>query len=214
MNRDISSLRENYDRGYLLKADVDANPYAQFKEWLENALESKVLEANAMTLSTVNALYRPSSRIILLKDIDEDGFVFYTNYTSRKAEELAQNPFAALNFLWLEVQRQVRIEGEISKISHERSEAYFHSRPYGSQIGALTSSQSSNITDRSGLEERYAALYKKHEAEGKAPMPESWGGYKLEADYFEFWQGRTSRLHDRIEYVKTAEKWQINRLAP
>jgi pyridoxamine 5'-phosphate oxidase len=214
MNRDISNMRENYDRGFLLEGDVHQSPYVQFKTWLEEALQSNVLEANAMTLSTVDKAGRPSSRIVLLKDIDDDGFVFYTNYSSRKAKDLEVNKFAALSFLWLEVQRQVRVEGTVSKVSRERSEAYFNSRPYGSQIGALSSSQSNVIEDRKILEDRYAELYSKYEKEGKAPIPDTWGGYKLKADYFEFWQGRTSRLHDRIEYVMIDGDWKTNRLEP
>jgi pyridoxamine-phosphate oxidase len=214
MNRDISNMRQNYEWGYLLETEVVADPYDQFKKWLKDALESNVLEANAMTLSTVSKTGRPSSRIVLIKDIDEDGFVFYTNYSSRKAMELDVNPFAALNFLWKEIERQVRIEGKVSKVSRERSEAYFHSRPFESQVGALSSSQSDIISDRSILEQRYQDLYEKYEDEGKVPLPEDWGGYKLEADYFEFWQGRASRLHDRLEYVKSGDGWKINRLEP
>lgn len=214
MNRDISKMREDYKWGFLLETDVMSNPYDQFRIWLTDALEFQVLEANAMTLSTVNHESKPSSRILLLKDVDDDGFVFYTNYSSRKAKDLSQNPFASLNFLWKEIERQVRIEGRVSKISEERSEAYFHSRPFESQVGALSSSQSSIISDRSILEDRYHLIYEKYKKEGRVPLPKEWGGYKLEADYFEFWQGRTSRMHDRIEYVKQGEEWEISRLAP
>lgn len=214
MNRDIANMRENYEWGYLLEGDIHSNPYDQFRHWLQDALNSKVLEANAMTLSTINKDNRPSSRIVLLKDIDDDGFVFYTNYSSRKAQDLENNPFAGLNFLWKEIERQVRIEGKVSKVSRERSEKYFHSRPFESQIGALTSSQSDVIDKRAELDERYETLYAKYEKEGRAPLPDYWGGYKLEADYFEFWQGRRSRLHDRIRYELRDNKWHTARLEP
>lgn len=207
-------MRENYKKGFLLEDQVPQDPIVLFQEWLHEAINSDVLEANAMNLATVNKDGRPSSRIVLLKEVMEGGFVFYTNYSSRKAQEMQERPFAAINFLWLELERQVRIEGVISKVSRAQSEEYFHSRPYGSQIGSLTSHQSKTISDRALLEKRYEANYKKYEAEGKAPLPEDWGGYVLKPDYFEFWQGRESRLHDRITYEFSDEKWIINRLEP
>lgn len=214
MNKDLSNMRENYQWGHLLIEEVDDNPYAQFKLWLDAAVDSNLLEANAMNLSTSNANGRPSSRIVLLKEIEEDGFIFYTNYESRKSKDLSEQPFAALNFLWKEIERQVRIEGLVEKISRSKSEAYFHSRPYGSQIGAITSNQSKGILDRKELENRYQENYEKYKFEGKVPLPANWGGYKLKADYFEFWQGRERRLHDRISYRLVDNLWQKERLEP
>jgi len=214
MNRDLSGMRENYKWGNLLIEQVEENPYDQFRLWLEDALNSKVVEANAMNLATVNDEGRPSSRIVLLKEIDDDGFLFYTNYESRKSQELDSHPFAALNFLWKDIERQVRIEGKVSRISRERSEAYFHSRPYGSQIGAISSKQSNIVEGREILEQRYKDNFSKYEKAGRAPLPENWGGFKVEADYFEFWQGRESRLHDRIVYKLSDGKWRIDRLEP
>ena len=214
MNRDLSRMRESYKQGNLLVDQVDPNPYDQFRAWLDDAVVANVLEVNAMNLATVNAENRPSSRIVLLKEIDDDGFIFYTNYNSRKSADLNHLPHAALNFLWKEIERQVRIEGSVSKISRKRSEAYFHTRPYGSQIGAISSNQSNAVEDRIQLEQRYQDNYSKYKSAGKAPMPENWGGFKLEADYFEFWQGRESRLHDRIAYGLIENSWEIKRLEP
>ncbi|MCL4110062.1 UNVERIFIED_CONTAM: hypothetical protein GTU68_057292 [Idotea baltica] len=179
-----------------MEADVPKDPIMLFREWFDAAISSDVLEANAMNIATVNKAGRPSSRIVLLKEVMDGGFVFYTNYRSRKAQDL------------------VRIEGEVSKISRAQSEEYFHSRPYGSQIGSYTSQQSSVVSDRTLLEKRYESNFKQYEVEGKAPLPEDWGGYILKPDYFEFWQGRTSRLHDRITYNSIDEEWKISRLEP
>lgn len=215
MNRDLSSLRENYQWGELLESKIEKAPMDQFRLWLEEAVNAELPEPNAMNLSTVNKDGRPSSRIVLLKDIWTEGFVFYTNYNSRKATEIEETHFCALNFLWKEMERQVRIEGRVSKISRAKSEEYFHSRPFGSQVGALCSQQSTRIDDRKTLEERYKEIEARYQDEGRVPLPENWGGFLVEPDYYEFWQGRESRLHDRIEYVKGDEgQWQTFRLEP
>lgn len=213
MNKKIDHLREDYNLGRLERSDLNANPIAQFRTWMDDAISFGILEPNAMTLSTISEGGFPSSRIVLLKEIRDEGFVFYTNYNSRKGIEIQANDKVGLNFLWKQMQRQIRIIGSASKISREESERYFHSRPYGSQIGALTSNQSSPIIDRNSLEERYDALYKQYEEEGKAPLPEYWGGYIVKPVEIEFWQGRSSRLHDRFRYTAKAD-WKINRLEP
>ncbi len=208
-------MRENYKWGALSEAEVSPKPIEQFRTWLEDAISSDLLEPNAMNLATVNSQGHPSSRIVLLKEITEEGFIFYTNYNSRKGREIEKNPNAALNFLWKEIQRQVRIEGSLTKVSRQKSEAYFHSRPIGSQLGAVTSKQSAPIKDRSELEDRYESLQKLHANSLKIPLPENWGGYLLKPSYFEFWQGREKRLHDRLEYIlDDSGKWLTRRLEP
>ncbi|WP_235297854.1 pyridoxamine 5'-phosphate oxidase [Portibacter marinus] len=214
MKRDIAEMRENYKAGKLLESDVDNDPFRQFKVWLDEAIKSEIPEPNAMNLATVSAIRRPSSRIVLLKEVTIEGFIFYTNYNSKKGKEMDVNPFAALNFLWKELERQVRIEGSVEKISREKSEQYFHSRPFESQLGALSSHQSQKAPDRSQLENRFRNLKKEYQDQGKAPMPEHWGGYLLRPDYFEFWQGRESRLHDRLAYQFKEDSWKIFRLEP
>jgi pyridoxamine 5'-phosphate oxidase len=210
----ISDLRRNYALKSLAESDVLPDPIAQFNVWFQEAIDSQILEPNAMTLATASAEGRPSARIVLLKGIDKEGFVFFTNYESRKGQEMAQNPQAALLFNWLELERQVRIEGRIEKISTEDSLVYFQSRPKGSQIGAWASPQSQVIERREQLTERVEALVREYADAAVLPLPPFWGGYRLAPDQIEFWQGRESRLHDRIQFVKTGEGWTLARLAP
>ena len=211
---DISHIRTDYIKHQLSESEVDKDPIKQFEVWFKEALDSAVKEPNAMTLATsVNG--RPSVRIVLIKGFDDQGFVFFTNYSSRKGRELAENPLASLNFFWPELERQVRIEGTINKISQEESEAYYQSRDRGSRIGAWASSQSQIIPDRDFLEASVKEIADKYPDETYIPKPDFWGGYRLVPDYVEFWQGRKSRLHDRIVYRKGNEdNWEIVRLAP
>ncbi len=209
----ISHIRTEYQRHSLSEIDVDADPTKQFTKWFHEAIDAKVPEVNAMTLSTVNAEGRPSSRIVLIKDLDQRGFTWFTHYTSRKGDELAANPHAALLFFWSELERQVRIEGSVEKISADENDAYFHSRPVASQHGALASEQSKPIANRSLLEQRVTEIATQYG--DKVPRPETWGGYRLVPEYFEFWQGRPSRLHDRIVFVKNSSGiWVKERLQP
>jgi len=210
----LEQLRKDYKMATLEIADVNPNPFLQFQSWFHQATESQVLEPSAMNLSTSNASGRPSGRIVLLKGID-NGFIFYTNYNSRKGNELKSNPFAALTFFWDNLERQVRIEGKVEVLDEATSEAYFHSRPYESQIAAIASPQSEVISDRTALETEWSELKAKYQKSGKAPKPAYWGGYRLLPDYFEFWQGRRSRMHDRVIYEPGEENnWLISRLAP
>ena len=210
----ISDMRENYQRGFLLEENVNKDPITQFQQWFEEARNAKVLEANAMILSTVNKDAFPSSRTVLLKEIENDGFIFYTNYESDKGKDLELNPNVSLLFLWKELERQVRISGTAHKISKEQSQNYFHIRPKGSQIGAWTSPQSKVISNREILEERKLEIEKKYSDVDKLPLPDFWGGYKVVPDKIEFWQGRPNRLHDRLRFKKEDTSWKIERLAP
>ncbi|MGN8224825.1 pyridoxamine 5'-phosphate oxidase [Gracilimonas sp. BCB1] len=212
-NKELQKLREDYSKHSLDESDVHKNPFKQFERWMEEAVEAEVPEPNAMTLATVDANQKPHTRIVLLKGLEDDSFVFYTNYASDKGKELEQNPNASLCFLWLQLERQVRIDGKVEKISKEESEAYFRQRPYKSQLGALASNQSAEVPNREFLEKKFAELEEKY-PEGKVPMPETWGGYRLKPEAIEFWQGRRSRLHDRIKYEQVGRKWEIKRLSP
>ncbi len=215
MPTDLSTLRRNYARQSLSESDVLPDPIAQFAQWFDEAIQSQLLEPNAMTLATATPDGRPSARIVLLKGYDPEGFVFYTNYESQKGAELAANPQAALLFAWLDLERQVRIEGPVERVSPERSFAYFQSRPKGSQIGAWASPQSKIIADRSVLEQASERLQVEYADSATLPLPPFWGGYRLQPDRIEFWQGRESRLHDRICYQRSGDgAWEINRLAP
>ena len=215
LKSEISDLRKSYERAELDEQASHSDPLAQFDQWLQEALRSEVPEANAMTLATVGADLRPSTRVVLIKSYDEQGIVWFTNYESRKGQSLAGNPFAALQFHWVELERVVRIEGVVEKISPEESDAYFHSRPLDSRIGAWASPQSQVIGGRSVLvanAARYAAQFML-----QPPRPPHWGGYRLRPDYWEFWQGRKSRLHDRLRYTPNpadATQWVRERLAP
>ena len=209
----LADIRIDYTLKSLDEKDVNASPIDQFKIWVEEAHQSKVHEWNAMNLSTVRADGRPNSRIVLLKDVDT-GLVFFTNYNSAKGKELENNPFAAITFFWPVLERQVRFMGKVSKITPEESDEYFFSRPFASQIGAWASPQSEVIPDRTFLEEKEAKLLSEIN-EKTIVRPEHWGGYRLVPDEVEFWQGRSSRLHDRIHYQKEGEaSWKIERLAP
>ncbi len=210
----LENLRKDYRAEKLSETDVKSNPIEQFDHWFDEALKSGIYEPNAMTLATASTDGKPAARIVLLKGFNQDGFVFYTNYLSRKGKELAKNPVVALVFFWPELERQVRIEGTIEKVSKETSEKYFQSRPKESQIGALASPQSQVIEDRSLLEKNWKELEKKY-ADQEIPKPSFWGGYLVKPQVIEFWQGRSSRLHDRIVYRKADKNnWKIVRLAP
>jgi pyridoxamine 5'-phosphate oxidase len=209
---DPAHLRQNYDVGALDEADADADPFRQFTRWFDEALNADLMEPNAMALATVDAHGRPGSRMVLLKGVDEKGFVFFTNYESRKGLDLAANPMAALLFWWDRLHRQVRVEGRVEKVEDAESERYFQSRPYGSRIGAAASPQSRVIGSRAELEERFRALEAAHPED--LPRPAHWGGFRVVPDHFEFWQGRESRLHDRLVYRPAGDAWRIERLAP
>jgi pyridoxamine 5'-phosphate oxidase len=210
---DIASLRVEYSSKRFEPEDANPNPYLQFDEWLKEAVYADVPEPNAMTLATITEANTPSARIVLLKGLDERGFTFYTNYNSAKGTALAKYPHAALVFCWLELQRQVRVEGVVEKLSDEESDAYFQSRPYGSQIGAHASPQSHIIPNRAVLEQQYEQ-YTQQYPEGHVPRPQNWGGYVVKPRVIEFWQGRASRLHDRLQYSLQDDIWSIDRLAP
>ena len=212
----IGALRRDYSHQTLLESDAEATPFLQFQHWFIQAINAQVIEPNAMTLATITTEGKPAARIVLLKDFDERGFVFYSNFQSRKGQELAQTPAAALVFWWGELERQVRIEGAISIVSEAEADAYFQSRPRGSQLGAWVSNQSQVITDRSVLEDRLTQLEQDYK-NAPIPRPSHWGGYRLVPTYFEFWQGRSNRLHDRLCYrhaVSSSNAWQIERLSP
>jgi pyridoxamine 5'-phosphate oxidase len=209
----LAELRKNYALGSLDESDAERDPIRQFQTWFAEALDAKLPEPNAMTLATVGPGGRPAARIVLIKGADERGFVFFTNYESRKGQELAANPQASLLFHWIELERQVRIEGAVVKTSAEESDTYFQSRPLGSRIGAWASDQSQVIPDRAVLEAREREITAQYGE--RPPRPPHWGGYRLVPDTIEFWQGRPSRLHDRLRYTKdNAGGWQIARLAP
>jgi pyridoxamine 5'-phosphate oxidase len=210
---DIADIRREYSLKSLDIEEVADSPVGQFHVWLEEALKSQVLEANAMNVSTINSLNRPSSRIVLLKGLDH-GFIFYTNYNSKKGQELNNVPYAALTFFWPELERQVRVEGEVEKVDIKISDEYFRSRPIGSQIGAWTSPQSQPIPNRAFLENREREFRLQFQKESLI-RPEHWGGYRVIPYYMEFWQGRSSRLHDRIVFEKEESgSWIKKRLAP
>ena len=213
MTPSIADLRQNYTLQALNEADVDPNPIKQFQRWLDDAIAAELPEPNAMTLATASRAGIPSARVVLLKGLDERGFVFYTNYASRKGQELADNPYAALVFLWTVLERQVRIEGRVETITGAETDAYFQSRPLASRLGAWASDQSCVIPDRAVLEQRFADL-KTTYADEKVPRPPHWGGYRVIPGQIEFWQGRTSRLHDRLRYRLEHGNWCLDRLAP
>ncbi len=210
---EIAAMRQDYTIGELLESNAPSEPWELFSSWFEIARKTKILEPNAMILSTVMQDGQPTSRVVLLKDFDQNGLVFFTNYLSQKGEQLAHNPRASILFWWEPLQRQIRVEGEVVKIDEEDSDAYFQSRPYGSRLGAWISEQSQTIVDRIALEKRQIEFEKKFE-DGNVPRPDHWGGYRLAPNKFEFWQGRSNRLHDRLLYQMKQDSWKRVRLAP
>ena len=213
MTDKLAEMRYEYTKEILFRKDLNPNPYQQFNTWFDQITPFDPMGANAFTLSTIGEGNRPSGRIILLKGVEGKGFVFYTNYGSRKAKEMNNQQLASMCFFWGPLERQLRIEGRIVRVSAESSDAYFQSRPRESQLGAHVSPQSDIIADRSYLEDKFKAVEEMY-AEGTIPRPEQWGGYALIPDYFEFWQGRANRLHDRFSYTLIDGDWKINRLAP
>jgi pyridoxamine 5'-phosphate oxidase len=206
-------LRKEYTRAGLAESDANPDPIAQFRRWFDDALAAGLREPNAMTLATATPDGRPSARVVLLKGFDERGFVFYTNYEGRKGEELEENPYCALVFYWAELERQVRVEGRVSRVPKRESDEYFGSRPRGSRLGAWASEQSRPVGGREVLEERLRALEAEYEAR-EVPRPPFWGGYRVEPEVIEFWQGRENRLHDRLVYRRSSGGWGRERLQP
>ncbi|MCL7987169.1 pyridoxamine 5'-phosphate oxidase [Sphingobacterium sp. lm-10] len=214
VRQELADLREDYVKGSFDYEDAVADPIQQLAVWLDDALRAEVMEPTAMVLSTVDDRRMPQSRVVLLKDIKPDGLSFYTNYDSAKGNQVAQHPYVSLLFFWSELQRQVRVVGTIEKLPPAESDQYFQSRPRGSQIGAVASPQSQVIPDRSFLEQRVAEIDSKYTGDIPIPRPAHWGGYLVRPVEMEFWQGRASRLHDRIAYVQEASIWKKQRLAP
>jgi pyridoxamine 5'-phosphate oxidase len=209
----LADLRKDYSLAGLAEKDLARDPFRQFEKWFQEAEAAKLTEPNAMTLCTATRDGRPSGRTVLLKGLDGRGFVFYSNYESRKGRELHENPHATLVFPWIALERQVIVEGTLTKVAREESEAYFHSRPRASQLGAWVAQQSSIIPGRGVLEESMKALEKKYEGQ-PVPLPANWGGWRLAPETVEFWQGRRSRLHDRLRYRRGKDDWSVERLAP
>jgi pyridoxamine 5'-phosphate oxidase len=209
---DLAALRRDYARESLTERDVDPDPVLQFEKWFEEALHAEMIEPNAMTLATSTRDGHPSARIVLLKGADARGFVFFTDYRSRKGAELEANPHVSLCFWWDALQRQVRITGTVARVSREESETYFKTRPHGSRIGAWASTQSAALLSREVLEREVQRLEGTYP--GDVPLPSHWGGYRVTPDSLEFWQGRPSRLHDRIVYTRSGATWMIGRLSP
>lgn len=211
----LEHLREEYRQGALDESNCETNPLVQFRSWMEQARAAQLKEPNAMTLATATPAGLPSARIVLLKQLIDKGFIFYTNYTSRKGQECETNPNVALTFYWAELERQVRVEGEIEKVSSEKSEAYFRGRPKGSRLGALASHQSEVLPSRAPIEAELATLERKYANTDDVPMPSWWGGYLVRPRAVEFWQGRPNRLHDRLVYRLGSDfSWTIERLSP
>ena len=213
MKIDIANLREEYTRGGLREEDLTADPIILFRKWLEEAVESQAAEPNAMSLATISEDGTPNSRVVLLKEVGDRSIRFYTNYTSRKGKDLEINPFAAVSFWWPELERQVRMKGSIKKVSREESDEYFKSRPRESQLGAWASSQSSVVENREKLKEDYDNVSKQFK-NTVIPTPEYWGGIDIYVNEIEFWQGRPSRLHDRILFTFEQDEWKYKRLQP
>lgn len=211
----LAELREEYWRGGLNEQSCETNPIVQFERWIKDAQAADLKEPNAVTLATASAQGRPSARVVLLKEVSDLGFVFYTNYGSRKALEIETNPFAALTFWWPELERQVRVEGNVQRVGREQSELYFRTRPKGSRLGAWASHQSEVLPSRESLEAKLTELEMQYAATDEVPTPEFWGGYCVVPEAIEFWQGRPNRLHDRLRYRKdSAVTWKIERLYP
>lgn len=214
MSKSIAELRQEYAVGALNEAEVDPDPLQQFQRWFGEAVAAQLPEPNAMTLATADRTGRPYARVMLLKDCDADGFVFFTNYRSDKGRQLAESPHVALVFLWLELERQIRIEGAVSPIPGAESEAYFRSRPRESRLGALASRQSQMVASRQILDARFQQLEAQY-PDDNIPMPHHWGGYRVRPDMLEFWQGRHGRMHDRLRYRRqTVGSWLLERLEP
>lgn len=210
---DLGGMRKDYGSRALSSKELNPDPYKQFQLWFHDAQQHCPLEPHAMTLATASSKGRPSSRTVLLKGVGDHGFVFFTNYDSRKGREIATNPFASLTFFWREVERQVIIEGRVEKIAPEESDAYFQSRPRSSQLSAWASQQGQPLESRQELEDRYKDAERRFK-DAPIPRPSFWGGFRLLPDRLEFWQGRRNRLHDRFQYVWMGGKWEITRLAP
>ncbi|MBK9734571.1 MAG: pyridoxamine 5'-phosphate oxidase [Saprospiraceae bacterium] len=210
----ISDLRKAYQKFQLSENSISADPLQQFDIWFKQALEVNVSEANAFVLSTVNTFNKPNSRVVLLKALAQGGFVFYTNYKSTKAKEMAHSPYVSMCFLWHELERQIRISGIVNRVTREESELYFNSRPRESQLGAWVSPQSDIISSRDIIDNNMTELVLKYKNIEKIPLPDHWGGYRVIPDEIEFWQGRPNRLHDRIRYTKINQEWKKDRLAP
>ena len=208
----VANLRLNYTLNELTEKNVSENPFLQFEKWFQEALDSQLKEPNALVLATIHN-GKPRSRVVLLKEFTDEGFVFFTNYSSSKGQELAQNNFASMTFFWVDLERQVRIEGQVEKISEADSDAYFWSRPISSQIGAWVSEQSATIPNREFLDDKLAYFEAKFQNVSPIPRPPHWGGYRLVPSFVEFWQGRPNRLHDRIAYTLNQENWGISRLS-
>lgn len=214
MDRSVADLRKEYRLQGLSEADAHPNPFTQFRTWFDQALAAQLPEPNAMTLATATSEGKPFARMVLLKDYDERGFVFFTNYNSHKGQQLQENPWGAIAFWWVQLERQVRIEGEVEKTSLAESDVYFHSRPRDSQLGAWASDQSQVIDSREVLEQRLQQLKEEYQNK-EIPRPPNWGGFRLIPTAIEFWQGRPSRLHDRLLYQRTEDgSWRIQRLSP
>lgn len=214
MKQSLEDMREQYGKESLDENSVAKNPVAQFENWMEKAVLAKIPEPNAMTLATADINGKPTARVVLLKGIENSAFIFYTNYDSKKGQDLLYNPYAALVFYWYPIEKQIRIEGRVEKVSAEKSEKYFHSRPRASQLSGAVSPQSTTISNRKFLEDKIQVL-KKESGENEIPRPQNWGGYRIIPNRFEFWQGRADRLHDRIAYILVEKnEWKIERLAP
>lgn len=214
MNIEFTTVRKEYERGRLLEETTPADPLTLFNEWMAEAVAANIREPNAMTVATATAEGRPSARVLLLKGVDQRGFTFFTNYGSRKGEELSVNPWAALCFWWSALERQIRIEGKVEKLLAEESNGYYNSRPLGARVGAHVSKQSHPITNRQTLEADYFALLAQYSEENPPERPTHWGGYLLQPMSIEFWQGGAHRLHDRLRYIREDARWKIERLAP
>lgn len=211
-SKDLSKLRKQYSKSSLSVSSVNKDPFKQFDKWMLEMLRSGFYEPNAMTIATADKNGKPSARVVLLKGIDSDGFLFFTNYKSKKGKDIEQNPYGSLLFYWDKLERQVRIDGKLEKVSKEESEVYFNTRPYKSRLGAWASKQSTVIESRSVIVKeflKYMVKFRNH-----VPLPDYWGGYRLVPESFEFWQGRPNRLHDRICYNKLKKGWKIERLSP
>lgn len=210
---EVADLRRDYTQAALLESNADPDPFVQFQQWFEAAMKAELPEPNAMTLATITPEGMPAARIVLLKDFDDRGFVLFTNYDSAKGQELSQNPNAALVFLWAELERQVRIQGQVERISAEESDGYFYSRPHSSRLGAWASNQSEVIPNREVLDRQLEDLKVAYDGK-EVPRPPHWGGFRIKPHTIEFWQGRTSRLHDRLRYRLSNGVWVVDRLSP